>query len=97
MIWTDGAGAFVDRTFRAQAMGAEADRMGALRALAASWSVPALPVSGRDLALAGIKPGPQTGLILKAFTASWLADDFPAQGHDARLYAAIAEVVRGGD
>jgi len=97
MIWTDGADTFVDRTFRAQAMGAEADRMGALRALAASWSVPALPVSGRDLALAGIKPGPQTGLILKAFTASWLTDDFPAQGHDARLHAAIAEVVGSGD
>lgn len=93
MIWTDGADTFVDRTFRAQAMGADADRMGTLRDLAASWDLPALPVSGRDLALAGIRPGPQTGLILKAFTASWLADDFPTQGHEARLQASIAEII----
>lgn len=92
MIWQDGANAFVDRTLRAQAKGADPVRMQALRDLAAEWKSPALPVSGKDLARRGIKPGPQTGRILQAFTASWLAADFPQDGHDQRLQAAINEV-----
>lgn len=93
MIWTDGAQGLVDRSFRAQSKGADGARMAALRNLAAQWTVPALPVGGRDLALLGLKPGPQTGQILKAFTASWQADDFPQDGHEDRLQAAITEVI----
>lgn len=96
MIWQDGAEAFADRTYRAQSAGADPIRMQALRQLAAGWKAPALPVGGRDLANMGHKAGPQTGLILKAFTASWLADDFPSEGHQDRLLEAISQVIGQG-
>lgn len=96
MIWQDGAEAFADRTYRAQSAGADPIRMQALRQLAAGWKAPALPVGGRDLANMGLKAGPQTGLILKAFTASWLADDFPSEGHQDRLLEAISQVIGQG-
>ena len=44
---------------------------------------------GRDLARLGLKPGPETGRVLKAFEDGWIADDFPDQGHEARLKALI--------
>jgi len=90
IIWREGRQAFEDRVRRAWAAGAEAARMQALLALAADWTPPKLPVGGRDLARLGLKPGPKTGRILKAFEESWIADDFPDQGHEARLKALIA-------
>jgi len=90
VIWREGRQAFEDRVRRAWAAGAEAARMQALLALAADWTPPKLPVGGRDLARLGLKPGPKTGRILKAFEESWIADDFPDQGHEARLKALIA-------
>lgn len=93
VIWREGRQAFEDRVRRAWAAGAEAARMQALLALAADWTPPKLPVGGRDLARLGLKPGPETGRILKAFEESWIADDFPDQGHEARLKALIASPV----
>ncbi|WP_303703380.1 CCA tRNA nucleotidyltransferase [Brevundimonas naejangsanensis] len=90
VIWREGRQAFEDRVRRAWAAGAEAARMQALLALAADWTPPKLPVGGRDLARLGLKPGPETGRVLKAFEDSWIADDFPDQGHEARLKALIA-------
>ena len=89
VIWREGRQAFEDCVRRAWAAGAEAARMQALLALAADWTPPKLPVGGRDLARLGLKPGPETGRILKAFEDSWIADDFPDQGHEARLKALI--------
>ena len=54
-----------------------------------SWTPPRLPVGGRDLARLGLQPGPDTGRILKAFEDGWIADDFPTDGHEARLKALI--------
>lgn len=90
VIWREGRQAFEDRVRRAWAAGAEAARMQALLALAADWTPPKLPVGGRDLARLGLKPGPETGRILKAFEGSWIADDFPDHGHEDRLKALIA-------
>lgn len=56
-----------------------------LAVLISGWTPPVLPVSGRDLARLGVMPGPETGRLLKAFEAGWIADDFPADGHEARL------------
>ena len=67
---------------RAPAGGAKARR---LRDLAASWIPPRLPVGGRDVARLGVPPGPETGRLLKAFEAAWVAEDFPATGHAERL------------
>ena len=90
VIWREGRQAFEDRVRRAWAGGGEAARMQALLALAAEWTPPKLPVGGRDLARMGLKPGPETGRVLKAFEDGWIADDFPDHGHEARLKALIA-------
>lgn len=90
VIWRERRQAFEDRVMRARAGGGEAARMQALLALAADWTPPKLPVGGRDLARLGLKPGPETGRVLKAFEDGWIADDFPDQGHEARLKALIA-------
>jgi len=61
-------------------------------AVADRWSAPRLPVGGRDVARLGVPPGPQTGAVLKAFEADWIADDFPAEGLAERLDAAVSRV-----
>ena len=43
-----------------------------------------------DLARLGVTPGPETGRLLKAFEAGWIADDFPSEGHEARLRALMS-------
>ncbi len=82
-----GRRAFEDRLARAEA--AEGGDGGQLRRLAEDWTPPRLPVGGRDLARLGLQPGPDTGRILKAFEEGWVADDFPTDGHEARLKALI--------
>lgn len=61
-----------------------------LLALAGRWTRPKLPVGGRDLARLGVEPGPETGRLLKAFEDGWVADDFPASGHEDRLRALLS-------
>jgi len=90
VIWREGRQAFEDRVRRAWAAGGQAARMQALLALAAEWTPPKLPVGGRDLARLGLKPGPETGRVLKAFEDGWIADDFPDHGHEDRLKMLIA-------
>ena len=74
---------------RAWATGGEAEEARRLLALAQEWARPSLPVGGRDLARLGLKPGPETGRVLKAFEDGWIADDFPGQGHEERLRALL--------
>ncbi|MFC7378522.1 CCA tRNA nucleotidyltransferase [Brevundimonas sp. GCM10030266] len=62
----------------------------ALLALARDWTPPRLPVGGKDVARLGVAPGPQTGRLLKAFEDSWVADDFPGDGHAERLSALVS-------
>ena len=85
MIYRDGRQAFEDRVMRAWATAGEAEEARRLLALAQEWARPSLPVGGRDLARLGLKPGPETGRVLKAFEAGWIADDFPDHGHEERL------------
>ena len=82
-----GRPAFEDRLARAVAAGG--GDSAPLRALAEAWSPPRMPVGGRDLARLGLTPGPETGRVLKAFEDGWIADDFPVEGHEARLKALI--------
>lgn len=63
------------------------DRFEAFTALIDRWPVPRLPVGGREVAALGVAPGPETGALLKAFEADWIARDFPETGHVARLSA----------
>ncbi|NBB65256.1 CCA tRNA nucleotidyltransferase [Pseudomonas sp. ODNR1LW] len=83
-----GRPVFEDRLIRAEARG-EGDGA-ALRRLARDWTPPRMPVGGRELARLGCTPGPETGRILKAFEDGWIADDFPADGHEARLKSLMA-------
>jgi poly(A) polymerase len=74
---------------RAWAAGGDPDGARRLVALAQAWTRPSLPVGGRDLARLGLKPGPETGRLLKAFEDGWIADDFPDHGHGDRLRALL--------
>lgn len=62
--------------------------------VAEDWKPPALPVGGRDVARLGVPAGPETGAVLRAFEASWVADDFPMEDVAGRLAAAL-RAVRG--
>ncbi|WP_299177211.1 CCA tRNA nucleotidyltransferase [uncultured Brevundimonas sp.] len=84
-IYRLGRAAFEDRLSRAEA--ARGGDCAGLRRLAAEWTAPKMPVGGRDLARLGLKPGPETGRILKAFEDAWIAEDFPDHGHEARIRA----------
>lgn len=87
-IYRLGQRAFRDRLRLAQAAtGGDGE---ALRQFAEAWSAPRMPVGGRELAKLGVKPGPETGRILKAFEAGWIADDFPEDGHEDRLRGLVA-------
>lgn len=88
-----GRRVFEDRLMRAEA-GGEGDGS-RLRVLAADWTPPKMPVSGRDLARLSVPVGPETGRLLKAFEEGWIADDFPTEGHKARLLALIDPTARG--
>ncbi|MEJ8404358.1 CCA tRNA nucleotidyltransferase [Brevundimonas vesicularis] len=92
-IYRLGRRAFEDRLMRAEAAGGGDGAR--LRALAAGWTPPKMPVGGRDLTRLGLTPGPETGRLLKAFEDGWIADDFPAEGHEARLKNLIAATGRG--
>ncbi len=92
-VYRLGARAVEDAlTRRRAALSSAAVDDGRLTALVCGWTPPALPVGGRDLARLGVAPGPETGRLLKAFEAEWIADDFPADGHEARL----RRLVEGG-
>jgi len=45
---------------------------------AQSWVLPVFPLSGQDLKLEGVKPGPEMGKTLKALTALWVRSGFTA-------------------
>ncbi len=85
-IYRHGGRAVADTLERLRAERADAgDTVGRLLALAASWTPSPIPVGGRELARLGIESGPETGRLLKAFEDSWVAADFPTDGHEARL------------
>ena len=89
VLYRIGGDAFRDRVLRAEAT---ADRPGdgaRLLDLAERWIIPRLPVGGRQVAAAGLPAGPETGRILAAFEAGWIADDFPDHGHAERLRALV--------
>jgi len=84
LIYRLGAQAVRDRVQRGAAVRLGSDTTQALE-LIDTWPVPRLPVGGRDLTKLGLDPSPAHGRILKAFEAEWIAEDFPTDGHQARL------------
>ena len=83
-IYRRGGQAFADRLTRGRAARPDVDAS-VLIALIRDWTAPSQPVGGQDLAALGVEQGPRTGRLLKAFEDEWVAADFPADGHQARL------------
>lgn len=95
-VWRNGIVGATDQARRAAAEGRiDAATVEHLVAEAEGWERPRLPVGGRDAAAAGAAAGPEVGQALKRFEDSWVADDFPTEGHAARLADAI-QTVRAG-
>lgn len=91
-VYRHGGQAVVDALLRRSAERPhEAPTLDRLRDIAEAWAPPRLPVGGRDLARLGVPPGPETGRLLKAFEDGWIADDFPEEGHAARLEALVRD------
>lgn len=65
----------------------------ALLARLAGWSRPRFPLGGRDLAKAGIAPGPDMGRRLARLEAIWVASDFTLGR--AELLEHLARTVQG--
>ena len=92
VLYRHGASAFCDAVHRRWAEAPDrSDDARRLLAQAEAWTPPRLPVGGRDLARLGVEPGPETGRLLSAFEAAWVADDFPSHGHAERLAALISQ------
>ena len=88
LVYGEGRQAAGDRLVQALSRKPEQrGRYDALVDLVQTWSVPRLPVGGREVAALGVAPGPETGALLKAFEAGWVAEDFPETGHVERLKA----------
>lgn len=94
-LYRIGRQAFLDRIRRAEAIGNRPGAGDGLRSLAEAWPIPRLPVGGRHVAAAGLAAGPETGRVLAAFEAGWIADDFPADGHRERLNALVEPLLQG--
>jgi poly(A) polymerase len=88
-LYRAGRETFVDRVLRAAAKADRADDIVPWLTLAETWAIPRLPVGGRQVAAAGLAAGPDTGRALAAFEESWIADDFPDEGHAERLRAVV--------
>ena len=89
VLYRIGRDAFRDRVLRAEATTDRSGDGARLLDLAERWIIPRLPVGGRQVAAAGLPAGPETGRILAAFEAGWIADDFPDHGHAERLRALV--------
>ena len=90
MVYADGRQATQDRlTLALAARPGQVERHRTLNKLVETWPIPRMPVGGREVAAMGVPPGPETGALLAAFEAGWIADDFPADGHAERLRALI--------
>jgi poly(A) polymerase len=63
-----------------------------LLSLARDWVPPEFPISGEDVAAAGISPGPQTGALLARVREWWMLEDF-LPGREACLRK-LEQVVR---
>jgi poly(A) polymerase len=46
--------------------------------MAQSWTAPSLPLTGDEVAAAGVPRGPMIGAVLREVEAWWIDSDFPA-------------------
>ena len=81
-IYRSGKQVILDRT-RLRAAGEQdviqSARWIALADLAQEWQAPTLPVTGKDLTVAGVPQGPAMGKALKALEALWIRSGFKTE------------------
>ncbi|MBV8682126.1 MAG: CCA tRNA nucleotidyltransferase [Caulobacteraceae bacterium] len=80
IVYRLGARTFCDRVLLAWAGSdrpAAAVQWRALLPMARSWTPPTLPLSGDEVATAGVPRGPQIGAVLREVEAWWIDQDFP--------------------
>ena len=80
-VWRLGVQTFCDRVTLAWAASerpAGAMQWRALLPMAQGWSRPALPLSGEEVAAAGVPRGPLIGAVLREIEAWWIDNDFTA-------------------
>lgn len=76
-LYVSGKRAFEDRLLLAWAeQGGDPEAWEALLRLAADWVRPKFPLTGRDAAAAGLRPGPEMGEALRRAEAFWVEHDF---------------------
>ncbi len=76
-LYHDGADRYRDLAYLDAAEGGEAARLLPARLEEArAWTVPRLPINGRDAAEAGVAAGPAVGAALRAVEAWWMERDF---------------------
>jgi poly(A) polymerase len=80
IVYRLGAETFCDRVLLAWAGSdrpAAAVQWRALLPMARSWTPPTLPLTGDEVAVAGVPRGPQIGAVLREVEAWWIDQDFP--------------------
>jgi poly(A) polymerase len=80
IVYRLGVQAFCDRVVLAWAGSdrpAATVQWRALLPMARSWTPPTLPLSGDEVAAAGVPRGPQIGAVLREVEAWWIDQDFP--------------------
>ena len=80
-VWRLGAQTFCDRVSLAWAASdrpAGAMQWRALLPMAQSWRRPTLPLTGEEVAAAGVPRGPLIGAVLREVEAWWIDNDFTA-------------------
>lgn len=95
LIYRVGIENFKRATRAAWARSGEAGHDPAWRAkclLADHWRPPQMPFSGSDVLALGVPAGPRVGVILKAFEAWWVGQNFPAD--PAVQHAMLRELAR---
>jgi poly(A) polymerase len=91
-IYRLGGALYVDRLLLNRGDASD-EQLQAAHRLARTWTIPELPIGGADVIRAGIKAGPDVGVLLEAVESWWIARDFVPDreaclGELARLIAA---------
>ena len=87
-IYRLGGALYIDRLLLDRGAASD-DQLRAAHRLARSWTVPELQIGGADVIRAGIKAGPDVGMLIDAVETWWIAQDFAPDRE-----ACLAELAR---
>jgi poly(A) polymerase len=87
-IYRLGGSLYIDRLLLDRGAASD-DALRAAHRLARDWRAPELPIGGADVIRAGIRSGPDVGMLIAAVETWWIAGDFAADRE-----ACLAELAR---